>query len=332
MTGDRKMKKRFLGKKGTAIVAIAVEMVLLVSGAVFCAKLHNRPYVISSNDKAICYVENKKAATASITQAVQDLSDKDSEVRLFSTDSGLKVAPAGIGENHEKDIVSVKDASELIVSEAKNEASNLVLDVVSVRSEMETFKLDPLYKEDGTKLAGYTNVEEKGEDGKAEVTYVCRTVDGKQSEKNEIERTVVKEGKQAVITKGTLGVPEGEAWETYTGSPVLNDGNDIIVSAKQYVGKLKYVKGGTSLTNGVDCVGFVQQIYKLYGVKLTGLKGAGRKVSYSEAQPGDIICYEGHYGLYMGNGKMVHAANAVDDVCIGKVSKSRIVTIRRILN
>ena len=326
------MKRHKLGKKGTAIIAIIAEVALLMGAGFFCVKLYNRPYAIFAKDKVLCYVENKEAATASISQAVQNLSEEDSDIKLFSTNSGLKIVPVKIGESHENDIVSIDEACGQIVSEAKDKSSGLGLDIVSVRTETEIFTPDPVYKEDGTKLAGYTDIEEKGKDGKIEVTYVYRNIDGKKEGKNAIEKNVVEEGRQAVITKGTLGVPEGEAWETYTGSPVLNDGNDIIVSAKQYVGKLQYVKGGTSLTKGVDCVGFVQEIYKLYGVKLTGLKGAGRKVNYSDAQLGDIICYSGHYGLYMGDGKMVHAANANDDVCIGKVSKSRIVSVRRIVN
>ena len=70
---------------------------------------------------------------------------------------------------------------------------------------------------------------------------------------------------------------------------------------------------GTSLTKGVDCSGFVMQVYAHYGISLphssSALRGVGRGVSYSEAQPGDIICYSGHVAIYLGGGKIVHASN-----------------------
>ena len=68
----------------------------------------------------------------------------------------------------------------------------------------------------------------------------------------------------------------------------------------QFLGN-PYVWGGTSLTKGVDCSGFVMQIYAHYGISLphssSALRGVGRGVSYSEAQPGDIICYSGHVAI-----------------------------------
>ena len=80
--------------------------------------------------------------------------------------------------------------------------------------------------------------------------------------------------------------------------------------AKQFIGN-PYVWGGTSLTNGADCSGFVQSVYAHFGFSLprtsTAQRGVGRAVSYAEAQPGDIICYNGHVGIYAGNGQIVNA-------------------------
>ena len=71
--------------------------------------------------------------------------------------------------------------------------------------------------------------------------------------------------------------------------------------------------GGTSLTNGADCSGFVMSVYKAFGISVPRTSWAqgsyGREVSYADAQPGDVIYYGGHVGIYIGNGTFIHAAN-----------------------
>lgn len=91
-------------------------------------------------------------------------------------------------------------------------------------------------------------------------------------------------------------------------------GQDIADYGCEFIGN-KYVWGGTSLTNGADCSGFVQQVYFHFGYTdcprtSTEQRSYGREVSYSDAQPGDIICYSGHVGIYIGNNQIVNASNS----------------------
>lgn len=97
-------------------------------------------------------------------------------------------------------------------------------------------------------------------------------------------------------------------------------GDKIAESAKSYVGKVKYVKGGTSLKNGCDCTGFVQAIHKLHGITLkvsdTWGKGIGKDVS--KAKPGDVIFYYvggslHHMGIYIGDNRIVHNSTSHKD-------------------
>ena len=111
-------------------------------------------------------------------------------------------------------------------------------------------------------------------------------------------------------------------------------GQEIAKFACKYVG-YPYVAGGTSLTNGADCSGFVLAVYKNFGYSLPrssyAQSGAGRGVSYSEAQPGDIIYYGGHVGIYIGNGQIVHASTERSGIKITSATYRNIITVRRIV-
>lgn len=113
----------------------------------------------------------------------------------------------------------------------------------------------------------------------------------------------------------------------------LAKGKEVAQYAKQFIGN-PYVYGGTSLTRGTDCSGFVKSVYKHFGVELPRtsyeMRRVGYKVSYSEAQPGDIICYRGHVGIYVGNGKIVNAIDESTGIALSNARKKPIVTVRRI--
>ena len=111
--------------------------------------------------------------------------------------------------------------------------------------------------------------------------------------------------------------------------------NQIVNFAIKYVGN-RYVWGGTSLTNGADCSGFVQSVYKNFGVSLprssSQQRSAGTAVDYASAQPGDIVCYAGHVGIYIGNGQIVHASSPTTGIKVGNATYRNILSVRRIFN
>ncbi|MCM1181766.1 MAG: NlpC/P60 family protein [Roseburia sp.] len=111
-------------------------------------------------------------------------------------------------------------------------------------------------------------------------------------------------------------------------------GKEIAIYACGFVGN-PYVPGGTSLTNGADCSGFTQSVFKAYGYSLPrtsySQRSAGREVSYAEAEPGDIICYPGHVAIYIGNGKIVHASSVKTGIKISNALYRDIVCVRRIV-
>lgn len=114
-----------------------------------------------------------------------------------------------------------------------------------------------------------------------------------------------------------------------------SSGSSVVDYATQFVGN-PYVWGGTSLTNGADCSGFVQSVYSNFGISLPRTsyeqQNAGTEVSYSEAQPGDLICYGGHVAIYMGDGKIVHASNSKDGIKVSDNAAYRtILSVRRLV-
>ena len=130
--------------------------------------------------------------------------------------------------------------------------------------------------------------------------------------------------------KGTATVNSAEILAA-NGSDI---GKQIAIYACGFVGN-PYVPGGTSLTNGADCSGFTQYVFKAYGYSIPrssySQRTAGKEVSFAEAQPGDIICYAGHVALYIGNGKIVHASGVKTGIKIGYATYREILSVRRIV-
>lgn len=113
-------------------------------------------------------------------------------------------------------------------------------------------------------------------------------------------------------------------------------GQAVIDFALQYVGN-PYVWGGSSLTHGADCSGFVMAVYGNFGFRLPHYDVSDRSVgspvaSLSEARAGDIICYNGHVALYMGDGMIVHAQDERHGITTSSATFMHIVCIRRLFN
>lgn len=125
-----------------------------------------------------------------------------------------------------------------------------------------------------------------------------------------------------------------QAEEEARAAQMENMGQEVVDYACQFIGN-PYVWGGTSLTNGADCSGFVQSVFANFGIALPRTsyeqRSAGVGISYAEAMPGDLICYDGHIGIYIGNNQIVNAMSPSQGIGISSATYTNILAVRRVL-
>ena len=141
---------------------------------------------------------------------------------------------------------------------------------------------------------------------------------------------------------GGTGASGGIASDSYLKDPDCNpsqttdvSGADIVAFAQQFVGH-PYVWGGNSLTNGVDCSGFVHLVYAHFGISTPrysqAFKSVGQPVSYQNIQAGDVVVYPGHVAIYIGNGNIVEAQSTRAGITNSRpVNCHTITAIRRLV-
>jgi cell wall-associated NlpC family hydrolase len=138
--------------------------------------------------------------------------------------------------------------------------------------------------------------------------------------------------KSSSTTKSSSSNSSSSSSTKSVSAPSGSSGSSIVSYAAQFVGN-RYVYGGTSLTNGCDCSGFVMSVFAQFGVSLphssSAIRSCGTGVSVSDMQPGDVVCYSGHVGIYAGNGQIVNALNSRAGITYTNVNYAPIVAVRR---
>ena len=202
-------------------------------------------------------------------------------------------------------------------------------------------KTDKLYK-------GESELKQQGKAGLKRVTAEVKMKNNRIVDRDVKSVKVLKKPVKEIILIGTAEkpapkkAPAPSAVSSSSPAPSVSggktyDGNGSAIAsfALQYVGG-PYAYGGSSLTGGADCSGFVMAVYGHFGVSLPhdaiAMRGYGRSVSMSEARPGDIICNPGHVGIYIGGGQMVHAVNEYVGIAVTSVSYTGpVLDVRRIV-
>lgn len=231
--------------------------------------------------------------------------------------------------------------------EANNprETATVTADVLNVRSGQSTdydiltqILMDEQYSVQGEAIDGWYPLQVGDISGWVSGDYV--TIESHESyaesKEEELARLAEEENRRIAEEEAQRQAEEAAAQAekeaAEVAAQVADSGQSLIDYACQFIGN-PYVWGGTSLTEGADCSGFIQTVYADFGISLPRTSGemrsAGYEVSYEEALPGDIICYEGHVGLYMGDGTIVNAIDSDHGIGISNATFTDIITIRR---
>ncbi len=194
-------------------------------------------------------------------------------------------------------------------------------------------------------VEGWVEVDIEEGKGWVSTDYVKLSTEFVQAESREEEEKRL--AKEAAAAKAAREAAAAKAAKENPATPASAPAAPVVASgessemgqavadyALQFVGN-PYVYGGTSLTNGADCSGFVMSVYANFGVNLPHSSAADRSQGYAvdglaNAQAGDLVCYSGHVALYIGNGQIVHASTKKTGIIVSYADYKKVLAVRRI--
>lgn len=278
-------------------------------------------YETGDTDYIVLLLE-AKSITDLINRAdfVQQVSDYDDEKLTEYQETKEKVAETkAVLEEEEAELEEVQEAQQQY-------KASLDSKIASAKAKQAGFE---------TELANAQKKAKEYQKTIKEQTATIQKLQKEEEEKRKKEQAAANAGTTGnSTTTGTSGTTSSSG-STSSSVPTASGsgtGASIASYALQFVGN-PYVSGGTSLTNGADCSGFTQSVFKHFGISIPRTSGAqaggGKSVSLSEIQAGDIIYYGGHVAIYIGNGQIVHASTQKTGIKVSSYLYRTPISVRR---
>lgn len=320
-----------------ATAVCAVVIVVLAATVVLVEVAQYEPaYAVKAGTEELFKVKDKETAEKVIEDVMNEYTPEGAQVREIVVDKKISTATSSVKKDKaDTEVMSEEEAVDYVLEQNAGDEPLFCVTVKANVSDVEDVEAKTEYKADDEMFEGYTETKQKGEDGSEVVTDQVISVNGAVLNTDKVGSTVINEATSEIIHKGTRVRPHDTAWADYSGTVIgEGNGNAIANFGLNFVGN-PYRYGGTSLTNGADCSGFIYAVYHHFGynsVPRVGAQNIGRGVCLAEAQPGDVVYYGHHYAMYIGGGKIVHAYNSRRGICVTSVhDPGRILTIRRLV-
>lgn len=253
---------------------------------------------IENNGKMYDYDREALEKMKAVVQQVQDL-----ENQLITEKAEL--------EDSKKEQEDKQETLETKMADLKASASDYESQIATVKAQAQEYK----------NLIAQQNAElqqiQKEEEAAAKAAEEAR----KQAAAQESQSSNSNSGSNGSSGNTSSGSTSGATGNTGSSGSSSNDnasydsatGAAVVAYASQFIGN-PYVYGGNSLTNGIDCSGFTQQIFAHFGYSLPRTSDAqaysGVGVSWENHRAGDIIVYSGHVAILTGDGGIIHASNS----------------------
>ena len=283
---------------------------------------------------------DKESASEKETEASEEESpseeQKESAVEETSSESS---AQESASESQTES--SVQESSESQTESSVQESSSESQTESSVQESSSESQTESSVQESASESQAESSVQESASESQAESSV--QEAPAQTESAAQTAAGTVTESTEAAPAESTAQETSAQAEEVQAASaaashtPVSSEGGSVAEFALQFVGN-PYEYGGTSLTNGADCSGFVMSVYENFGVSLPHSSSADRSVGtevaggLSNAQAGDIVCYSGHVGIYIGNGQIVHASTEETGIKVSEADYRTPITVRRIFN
>ena len=322
------MKKRiqFMYEKGnTSYVQ------LLLQASSLGDALNKAEYVERLYDYDRKMLKKYEQTVQQVADAKKALEDEKSE--LETTQAELKENETEL-ESQQSELQSKYDNYDELIAEAQSEAALLKQQVQQENAQISTAEAALRAQQEAAAAAAAassSSAESSASAGSSDAAGTGTSTNGGQADAG----TQTETASSGASSSDSSSASSQTSTKSYASAGSASGAN-VVSYAEQFVGN-PYVYGGTSLTNGADCSGFTQSVYKAFGYSLPRTSyeqmNAGTAVSsLAEAQPGDLICYGGHVAIYIGNGQIVHASTPATGIKYGYAAYRSILTIRRIIN